>query len=192
MFCLGLVFSANAQSKTITESYILEASTNFQGALKIMQNLSADDPGDAFYQIRIAWLQYLLGSYAESIVSYRKAILLKDNLDAHLGIINCQLALGNYREAIGEADLLLAVHQQNPTLMGKAGYAAYMLKDHALAAKYYTQSLQIYPWDMETRGYLVNNLFLSGKVAEAKSEYQLLKKYYPQSAVITQYKSVLE
>lgn len=192
MLCLGLAVLANAQSKTITDSYILETSSNFQGALDVMQDLSAADPGDAFYQIRIAWLQYLLGSYPESILSYRKAILLKDNLDAHLGLINCQLALARYPDAIQEADLLLAVHQQNPLLLGKAGYAAYMLKDYALAAKYYAQSLQIYPWDMETRGYLVNNLYLSGKVAEAKSEYLLLKKYYPQSAVITQYKSVLE
>lgn len=181
-----------AQTPSIYDSYNHESRANFQSALDIMQELAAKEPTDPFYKVRIAWLQYLLGRYQEAIGSYRAAIALQDHLDAHTGIINCLLALGQYPEAIAAADSLLLVHEQNPTLIGKAAYAAYLSKNYGLAADYYQRAISIYPWDMESRGYLVNNLYLAGKIPEAKLQYQSLLKYYPQSTIITQYKGILD
>jgi tetratricopeptide (TPR) repeat protein len=86
----------------------------------------------------------------------------------------------------------MEIPKQNPTLISKAAYAAYMLKDYALAAAYYAKAEALYPWDMENRGYLVNNLYLAGKTAEARKQYQLLKKYYPQSQIVSMYKDLLD
>ncbi|HRY83856.1 MAG TPA: tetratricopeptide repeat protein [Candidatus Cloacimonadota bacterium] len=181
-----------AQAPNISDSYVQESRANFQSALDVMLELSSKDPADSFYKVRIAWLQYLMGKYQEAILTYRAAIALQDNLDAQTGIINCLLALGQYSEAITAVDAQLIVHKQNPTLMSKAAYAAYMSKNYALAASYYQRMLSIYPWDMESRGYLVNNLYLAGNVEEARLQYQSLLKYYPQSTIITQYKGVLD
>jgi tetratricopeptide (TPR) repeat protein len=189
---LSLTLPLLAQTRDIAQSYALESQADFIGSLEIMRELSAADPQEPFYQVRIAWLEYLLGRYERSISSYRKAIGLRDNLDARVGIINCHLALGDYRLALSATDSLLVEHRQNPQLLAKAAYAAYLLKEHSLAADYYIRLIQVYPWDMESRGYLVNNLYLAGRVDEARAEYRLLKKYYPLSGIVAQYKSVLE
>ena len=168
----------------ISDSYTQEDKGNFATALDIMIELRDADPAEPFYQVRVAWLQYLLGRYDDAIASYRKAIALQDNLDAWLGIINCQLALGKYNEAMAGVDEQLKIHRQNPTLMSKGAYAAYMKKDYARAAAYYQTLISIYPWDMESRGYLVNNLFLSAQDTEGIRQLNLLKKYYPRSAML--------
>lgn len=187
--CVTFAF---ADTANISDSYSAEARYDFGTALLIMQDLIKTEPSEPFYQVRIAWLQYLSGQYADAIVSYQKAIALLDNLDAHLGIINCQLALGNYPEAMKLADIQIAIHKQNPTLYSKAAYAAYMQKDYAKAATYYNTMIAIYPWDMESRGYLVNNLYLAGNIQEATAQFVLLKKYYPKSPIIEQYKDILK
>lgn len=189
---LSLILPLLAQTRDIAQSYALESQADFIGSLEIMRELSAADPQEPFYQVRIAWLEYLLGRYERSISSYRKAIGMKDNLDARVGIINCHLALGDYSLALSATDSLLVEHRQNPQLLAKAAYAAYLLKEHSLAADYYIRLIRLYPWDMESRGYLVNNLYLAGRVDEARVEYRLLKKYYPLSGIVAQYKGVLE
>ena len=181
-----------AEERTINDSYNFEARSDFQNALSVMNELSAKEPTDAFYRIRTAWLQYLLGSYTEAIQSYQQSIKLLDCLDAYTGIINCQLALGNYSEAIRVADSQLTIHKQNPTLLSKAAYAAYLKKDYTLAASYYQRAIDLYPWDMETRGYLINNLYLAGQTNEAKRQYQALKKNSPMSPMISTYKGILD
>jgi tetratricopeptide (TPR) repeat protein len=189
---LLLLVKLPALLPNITDSYLQEEKGNFNTALDIMLELQSAEPNEPFYQVRVAWLQYLLGRYEDAILTYRKAIKLQDNLDAQLGIVNCQLALGKYQEAIGLVDELLKEHAQNPTLMSKGAYAAYMKKDYARAVSYYQMLIGIYPWDMESRGYLVNNLFLSGQEEEGKRQLSLLKKYYPQSAIINLYSSKLK
>lgn len=188
--CLSL--SLLAQTKDIAQSYALEGKADYVGSLEIMRELATADASEPFYQVRIAWLEYLLGRYERAIASYRKAINLRDNLDSRIGIINCRLALGDYRPALNAADSLLVDNRQNTQVLGKAAYAAYMLKEYSRAADYYARILQLYPWDMEIRGYLVNNLYLAKRVEEAKAEYRLLKKYYPLSGIVAQYKGVLD
>lgn len=185
----SLAFAGTAD---ITESYTAEARYDFGTALRIMQDLTAAEPSEPFYQVRLAWLQYLSGQYKDAIATYQKSIALLDNLDAHIGIINSQLALGNYSEAMRLTDIQLAVHKQNPTLYSKAAYAAFMMKDYTRAATYYKSAIAIYPWDMETRGYLVNNLYLAGNLKEAKDQYDTLRKYYPKSSIVEQYKDILK
>ena len=126
---LSLTLPLLAQTRDIAQSYALESQADFIGSLEIMRELSAADPQEPFYQVRIAWLEYLLGRYERSISSYRKAIGLRDNLDARVGIINCHLALGDYRLALSATDSLLVEHRQNPQLLAKAAYAAYLLKE---------------------------------------------------------------
>jgi hypothetical protein len=45
---------------------------------------------------------------------------------------------------------------------------------------------------MENRAYLVNNLYLSGNIEAAKAQYKSLKKYYPQSQIVIDYREILD
>lgn len=176
----------------MSESYVKESSGDYAGAIQEVTKLIETEPNDSFFNIRLAWLQYQNAQYNEALASYTKSATLQENLDARIGMINCHFALGNYREAIKIADTQLQIHKQNPTLISKAAYGAYILKDYALAAAYYSRMIEIYPWDMESRGYLVNNLYLAGKTSEAKKQYQTLNKYYPQSQIISLYAGILD
>ena len=176
---------------TITDSYNAETAKNYTRALQIMDELNAKDPDDEFYLMRTAWLQYLLGRYSDAIKNYQKSNNLAHSLDAQTGIVNCQLALGKWDEARALADQILKSYPQNTVIMGKAAYAAYMKQAYRDVADYYLAILKITPWDMEARGYLVNNLYLAKDIEAAKKQYKLLKKYYPESSMVKEYAKVL-
>ena len=176
----------------IQDSYHAEMRGDYPNALAAVEQLAASDPDELFYTMRIGWLQYLSGDYQNARITYTKALNKLDHLDAHLGILNCQLALGEWSAALGNSTQLIARYPGNPMLMGKAAYAAYMKKDHALAAQYYADILALYPWDMDSRAYYVNNLYLSGQIAEARREYATLKKYSPQAQIVVDYKDILD
>ncbi|MDP2173792.1 MAG: hypothetical protein Q8J62_08465 [Candidatus Cloacimonadaceae bacterium] len=192
LIILSLITMPLFALRGISESYQAETDGNYVLAHLIMQELLEQDKNEPFFQIRSAWLLYQMGKHAEALVSYQNANRLRENIDANIGIINCQLALGNWKDALSLGSMQVKLHPENTTLLGKAAYAAYMIKDYAKAAQFYTHIFQVYPWDMENRGYLVNNLYLSGDINGAKEHFRLLKKYYPQSAIITIYKGILE
>ena len=176
----------------IGSSYAAEAEGEYDAALSVMQELQVKEPNDPFYQLRVAWLQYLKANYGEAAVSYQKAIALNDNLDAHMGLINSYVAMGKYAEALAEARLQADAHPKNPMLLGQGAYAAYMIKDYRSAAEFYGRIVAVYPWDMQNRAYYMNNLFLSEQDAAAREQYFFLKKYYPQSSLLPTYKRIFE
>jgi len=182
-----------AQVKSsITDSYNAETALNYSRALEIMQDLARTDPNDEFYQVRIGWLQYLLGSYNDALKAYQSSNKLFPNLDAQIGILNCYLALGKWNEGIEQANDILKVYPHHTTAMAKAAFAAYMKQEFKLAADYYARIIRIAPWDTEIRGYLVNNLYLSKDTQEAKKHYLKLKKYSPESQIVKDYAKIFE
>ncbi|MCK9308925.1 MAG: tetratricopeptide repeat protein [Candidatus Cloacimonetes bacterium] len=190
ILCLLSGVMLGVGKSTITDSYNAETAKNYTRALQIMEEIAATDTNDDFYQLRIGWLQYLLGKYNEAIKSYTKSNTIAHSLDAQTGIVNCQLALGKWDDARELADQILKSYPQNSVILGKAAYAAYMKQDYAGAASYYLSIIRITPWDMEIRGYLVNNLYLSKDTENARKHYVLLKKYYPESLIVKEYAKI--
>ncbi|HOH97086.1 MAG TPA: tetratricopeptide repeat protein [Candidatus Cloacimonadota bacterium] len=176
---------------TITDSYNAESARNYSRALEIMQSLSGNNGQDEFYILRIAWLQYLMGNYNEALKDYQKSNSIFPTQDAQIGILNCLLAMSKWTDALAYADVILKQYPQNTTVMSKAAYAAYMKQDYKTTADYYLAIINITPWDMEARGYLVNNLYLSKDVTNAKKHYQKLVKYYPDSPIVKEYATIL-
>lgn len=177
---------------TIIDSYNAETAGNYYRALEIMDSVSKSDPQDEFYLLRSAWLKYQIGLYPDAIQLYTASNKKLPSLDAQVGILNCQLALGKWNEALAMATGILKTYPQNTTVMSKAAYAHYMKQEYRNAADYYERIIKISPWDMEVRGYLVNNLYLSKDVTEAKKHYLVLKKYYPLSSIVRDYAKAFE
>ncbi len=189
---MGWLGLAAQNSANIRDSYNAETTGDYPRALDVMKKLAAADASDEFYQLRLGWLYYLLADYNAALVHYQKSNTLSVNLDAQIGMLNCQLAMGKFPDAISLANNILKQHPQNTTVMGKAAYAAYMRQDYKGAVDFYQRILRINQWDMETLGYLVANLYLSGQLQEARKQYQRLKKYYPASIIITEYDRYLD
>ncbi|MFA7024637.1 MAG: tetratricopeptide repeat protein [Candidatus Cloacimonadaceae bacterium] len=177
---------------SIQDSYLAELSGDYAQAITHMQKLIQEEPTEVFYSMRTAWLYYLLGSYPQALELYQQSLVKLDHLDAHLGIINCQLALGQWAQALAASQKILPEHPQNTVLLGKAAYAAYMDKAYGTAADYFGFIVAISLWDIENRGYWVNNLYLSGNLSEAKKQYRTLKKYHPESQVVIDLREVLD
>ncbi|HNZ88238.1 MAG TPA: hypothetical protein PLY48_02540 [Candidatus Cloacimonas acidaminovorans] len=192
LLILAAGFLLGQDKASITDSYNAETARNYTRALQIMEDLSANDPNDEFYILRIAWLQYLLGSYNESMKNYQKSNNLYPSLDAQTGILNCQLALGMWNEAHNQAEHILQNFPQNIAVLSKAAYSTYMLQNYRATADYYQRIVNIFPWDMESRGYLVNNLYLSKDIENARQHYQILKKYAPDSAMAKEYSKIFK
>jgi len=177
---------------SITDSYNAETARNYTRALQIMEDLNTSDPNDEFYILRIAWLQYLLGRYNDSLKNYQKSNNIFPSLDAQTGILNCQLALGLWNYAHNQADQILKKFSQNIVVLSKAAYATYMLQNYRATADYYQRIINISPWDMEARGYLVNNLYLAKDIENARKHYQILIKYAPDSAMAKEYSNIFK
>jgi tetratricopeptide (TPR) repeat protein len=169
---------------SITDSYNAEAAKNYSRALEIMRSLISTNGEDEFYLLRVAWLEYLMGNYNASIINYQNSNKKFASLDAQVGILNCQLALAKWNDAKALADEILKQYPQNTTVMAKAAYATYMKQDYRSTADYYLSIIKITPWDMEARGYLVNNLYLAKDIENARKHYQKLQRYYPESSII--------
>lgn len=177
---------------SIQQSYLAEASGDYARALTHMQKLVREEPNEVYYTMRSAWLYYLLGSYPQALTHYQISLAKLDHLDAHLGIINCQLALGQWDQALAASQRILPQHSQNTLLLSKGAYAAFMNKAYSTAADYFGYIVAISPWDLENRGYWVNNLYLSGNLSEAKKQYRTLKKYHPESQIVIELQEVLD
>ena len=177
---------------SITDSYNAETARNYTRALQIMEDLNTSDPNDEFYILRIAWLQYLLGRYNDSLKNYQKSNNIFPSLDAQTGILNCQLALGLWNDAHNQAEQILKKFSQNIVVLSKAAYATYMLQNYKATADYYQRIINISPWDMEARGYLVNNLYLAKDIENARKHYQILIKYAPDSAMAKEYSNIFK
>ena len=177
---------------SITDSYNAETARNYTRALQIMEDLNTSDPNDEFYILRIAWLQYLLGRYNDSLKNYQKSNNIFPSLDAQTGILNCQLALGLWNDAHNQAEQILKKFSQNIVVLSKAAYATYMLQNYRATADYYQRIINISPWDMEARGYLVNNLYLAKDIENARKHYQILIKYAPDSAMAQEYSNIFK
>ena len=177
---------------SITDSYNAETARNYTRALQIMEDLNTSDPNDEFYILRIAWLQYLLGRYNDSLKNYQKSNNIFPSLDAQTGILNCQLALGLWNDAHNQAEQILKKFSQNIVVLSKAAYATYMLQNYRATADYYQRIINISPWDVEARGYLVNNLYLAKDIENARKHYQTLKKYAPDSAMAKEYSKIFK
>jgi tetratricopeptide (TPR) repeat protein len=176
---------------SITDSYNAEAAKNYSRALEIMRSLISTNGEDEFYLLRVAWLEYLMGNYNASIINYQNSNKKFASLDAQVGILNCQLALAKWNDAKTLADEILKQYPQNTTVMAKAAYATYMKQDYRSTADYYLSIIKITPWDMEARGYLVNNLYLAKDIENARKHYQKLQRYYPESSIIKEYSKIL-
>lgn len=185
-------FLLGQDKASITDSYNAETARNYTRALQIMEDLNTSDPNDEFYILRIAWLQYLLGRYNDSLKNYQKSNNIFPSLDAQTGILNCQLALGLWNDAHNQAEQILKKFSQNIVVLSKAAYATYMLQNYRATADYYQRIINISPWDMEARGYLVNNLYLAKDIENARKHYQILIKYAPDSAMAKEYSNIFK
>lgn len=146
-------------------SYAAEAKGNYQQALGAMKNTGSNS-----YEVnlRIGWLQYMLGAYNESETAYKKAVdAMPYSIEAKLGYVYPLSALGKWTEVRQQYNKILEICPQHSLANYRMGLIFYYSEDFKTAQKYFDKVVNMYPFDYD--GVIMsgwNNLKL-GKKAEA-------------------------
>jgi tetratricopeptide (TPR) repeat protein len=184
---LSLVVSgeARAQAEKVPElfeiSFGLEAMGNYRGALGATQRILKQDDKNYTAVLRLAWLQYKLGKYDESIAQYRRAVdLAPGSIEPKLGILLPYAAASSWPEVEKYAKEVLAAAPGDATATSRLAWAMYSQGRYAEALKLYKKVLDLYPTDQEMQLGMGWTLIKMGRGKEARG-------YFERVLVVRQY-----
>ena len=146
-----------------SESYTLEQKGDYSGAANKIKTVYNEDSYEI--NLRLGWLDYMAGSFSESIAFYQKAItLMPYSEEAKFGLIYPKYALGKFDEVIGIYKQILENSPNNTTALYKLGYLYYGRAQYDLALPLFKKMVDLYPFGHD------------GLLMYAWTNYQL-KKY---------------
>jgi tetratricopeptide (TPR) repeat protein len=147
-------------------SYALQDKANYTGAIGALK--SVYDENSYEINVRLAWLNYLAGSFTESTAYYQKAINLKPYaIEAKFGFAYPAAALGNWDQVITQYEEILKIDPQNTLANYRMGSIFYGKQDYEKAEKFLEKVINLYPFDYDSNIlYAWTNLKL-GKSREA-------------------------
>lgn len=171
-----------------TESYRLEALTQYDAAANALAPVIKVNPRHEFAILRQGWLNYLRGAHNESIQDYQKALDINPaSLDARLGLMLPLIAQQRWREVASQADKVLAVAPWNyyahvRLMISEEGERKWdSLAKHALKVS------QHYPSDATVLVYLARaNVWLQ-RDKEARRAYEQVLERVPNHIEALQY-----
>ncbi|MBN2828691.1 MAG: tetratricopeptide repeat protein [Candidatus Cloacimonetes bacterium] len=186
-----MVISLSAES-ALTRSYNYEYNYQYTAAIEAMQSLIEASPKDVFYNLRLGWLYSLNGDYANSEKYYTTANKLDKCLEAQEGLLNVAYATGQWEKVILLSDEIIKKYPQNTTVLFKKGYAFFAKKEWDKAAKMFSTVINIYPYNLDSRCYLLACQLYSGDMMNAKKSYEFIKRYSPTCAYLEEYEASLK
>ncbi|MDP3463647.1 MAG: tetratricopeptide repeat protein [Bacteroidales bacterium] len=168
-----LLFSQDfdKQLKAFEKSYAFESEKNYSAAIKELQGVYQAD--DYETNLRLGWLTYSDGRYAEALSYYQKCIGLRPlSVEARLGFVNPAAALGNWSQVEAQYNEILKADPMNTTANYRMGLITYNREDFATALKHFTIVLNLYPFDYDTAIMMAWTQYKLGKLREAKIMFQ--------------------
>ncbi|MBU2551615.1 MAG: tetratricopeptide repeat protein [Proteobacteria bacterium] len=192
VFCLGGLAAAE-QGGTLNEAYQKAWNSSYQFAAggKYISAIQALKPvykdSDYLVVLRIGYLNYLQGDFAESIRQYTKATQIEPRaVEPWLGLILPQLAQKDYKNAVKTGLAALKLDPNNYTALSKLAFACYYDGDFTQAAKYYQKTVELFPSDLLMRNGLAWALLKAGRKDQSKAQFTqvLLVSPYDQSALL--------
>jgi len=196
MYVLGMMFVLSVLSgmmafadmgerqNAIRESYVLEGKANYAGAIKSLAGQYNQEPTDYFINLRMGWLNYLLGNFKNALQHYNAAIDAKGHSKAAgLGKVN---TLMKTQDWTGYEDALKTL-----TKVFRSDYDLNLrLANYYLNTKKYEEGAEVtgnlipyYPDDvvlLNTHGYL--NM-LAGKKEHAEKTFHEVLSISPDNVI---------
>ncbi len=179
-------FSIFAQSwdpsmQAFQKSYQAEADSNFQQAIQELENIYKEDSYEL--NLRLGWLQYLKGDYPVSSVYYKKAMaLLPYAIEAKLGFVLPQAAMGNWDQVMNTYQQILKADPQNSLVNYRLGAIYYQRQDYQKAYKYLEKVVNFYPFDFDGVILLAWTNYRLGKLREAKVLFEKALMIAPENS----------
>jgi tetratricopeptide (TPR) repeat protein len=176
----------------LQRSYNYEYNYQYTAAIEAMQSLIQASPNDVFFNLRLGWLYSLNGDYASSEDYYTKANKSDKSLESQEGILACAYATGQWDKVITISDEILNKFPHSTSVQFKKGYAFFAKKEWEKAGKAFSNVINIYPYDLNSRCYLLACQLYAGDMMNAKKTYDFVKKYSPTCAYLAEYEATLK
>ena len=131
------------------KSYRYERSQSYADAIKALSPVVTAFPQGYTVNLRLGWLNYLIGSYATARTHYEAAIkTAPDSLEAKLGHTLPLMAQERYDEAEIAAKQVLRIDPSNYLANLRLAFAYRMLKKIDAAEDLLNRMLVLYPTDI--------------------------------------------
>jgi len=170
---LFMTINTYAQSNELiakfSESYKIEKEGKPQKAAETLKSVYSKNQDSYELNLRLGWLYYSAGMFTESMIYYSRAINLKPySIEAKFGITYPQAAIGKW-EAVEKTYIdILKLDAKNTIASYKLGLIYYGRKDYAKASEYFSNVVNLYPFDYDSNLMLAWSYFKLGKSREAQ------------------------
>jgi len=155
-----------------TTSHSHERTQNYDDAISALAPLRRNNARDYTLNLRLGWLYYLSGNYANSRQYYqRAAVVSRSSVETRLGYMLPLLAQERYEEVESVARQVINIDYANYYANLRLAYALRLQKKHDQAEKVLDQMLLLYPSD-------VSFLTELGLVKEAQNEPQAARQIF--------------
>ncbi len=160
----------NKKAESFSLSYKLEQVQNYSGAIKAISPLAYDD--DYVVNLRLGYLYYLSGKYANAVKHYRLSHrLFPSAITPLLGLMNISIARKRYSEIEKYGYQIIKNDRHNYYANLKLNYAYLMQEKYDIAKENITKMLILYPEDVST-------LLQLARYYIAKKNFQKMKNIY--------------
>lgn len=167
LFAFGVSASAQVNpSKVFENSYTMEASGDYRGAINELASLNGYDYHKA---LRLGWLYYLSKNYETSVRYYQQAVKLRPKaVEALLGLCYPLEATKKTDQLEITYKKILALDPANSKVNYALGNIYYYRKNFAVAEKYFNKVVEMYPFDYYSNLMGGWTKYFLGKKNEAK------------------------
>lgn len=194
MLLVCLFLNGYAQTplqKAFAASYTQE----YQGKyLEAIASLNAVYDASSYEtNLRLGWLSYLAGKFAESVTFYQRASgIMPAATEPMWGLVNPLSKLEKWTDIEKVYGDILKLDPKNATAHYRMGLIYYYRKDYPSAKKYFDTSLGLYPFDHDNMLMSGWTLYYMGKKEEAKAMFNRVLLYSPTDTSAMQGLSLLK
>lgn len=131
------------------KSFNYEQIEDYENAIRTLSPVLDEFPNGYTVNLRLGWLYYLLGKYANSIEHYQKAVQsVSTSLEAKNGLLLPLLAQNKYNEVTSTAYQVVSVDHYNYYGNMRLAFALRMQKKYDQAEQLLNKMLAVYPTDI--------------------------------------------
>lgn len=162
-----LLSAQDVVQKAFEQSYAQERVGNYAGAA---QTITAVYNAKSYEcNLRLAYLKYMSGAYAESINLYQKAInLMPYAIEPRLGYVYPAAASGKWDDVVSQYTAILKIEPKNSTINYKLGVIYYNRKKYMQAYALFEKVVNLYPFDYDGLLMFAWTNYRTGKLPQAK------------------------
>lgn len=162
-----ITHAQDATQKAFEKSYELEKTGNYTAAIQTLLTVYAAKNYE--FNLRIGYLKYLAGAYAESMAYYQKSIdLMPYAIEPRLGYVYPAASLSKWDDVVTQYNAILKIDPKNSNVNYRLGVIYYNRKKYAQAYSLFEKVVNLYPFDYDGLIMYAWCNYRAGKLPQAK------------------------